>query len=225
MNFTKFVSILNTSALYFARSDRLGDEFEGSVSRLTQSARLARFPDHQPGEVLARRAQITSHFRKAVMLSCWHRNEDEDLPMWKIYAKDGDGVAIKTDFTALTASFICDEIVYIGQVKYVDYLNERIPDDDAVLPYFHKRKPYENEREVRALTHLLPQQGGDVPDFYLKDYPPGVHVKVDVATLIKAIRVTPSADSWFFDLVSSVTAKYGLTISVSMSRFSGTPTW
>jgi hypothetical protein len=32
MDFTKFVSLLETSALFFCRPDQLGDPFEGSIS-------------------------------------------------------------------------------------------------------------------------------------------------------------------------------------------------
>lgn len=33
IDFTKFVSLLDKSALFFTRADRLGDPFEGSYSR------------------------------------------------------------------------------------------------------------------------------------------------------------------------------------------------
>ena len=33
MDFTKFVSLLDRQALFFARSDKLGDPFEGSFPR------------------------------------------------------------------------------------------------------------------------------------------------------------------------------------------------
>ena len=34
MSFTKFVSLLTRKALFFARADKLGDPFEGSLSQL-----------------------------------------------------------------------------------------------------------------------------------------------------------------------------------------------
>jgi len=33
MDFTKYVSLLDTGSLYFARSDKLEDPFEGSIAR------------------------------------------------------------------------------------------------------------------------------------------------------------------------------------------------
>lgn len=34
MDFTKFVSLLEKSALFFARADKLGDPFEGAFSKI-----------------------------------------------------------------------------------------------------------------------------------------------------------------------------------------------
>ena len=39
MNFTKFVSLLEKQALFFARADKLGDPFEGSFSKANKQLR------------------------------------------------------------------------------------------------------------------------------------------------------------------------------------------
>ena len=40
MDFTKFVSLLDRSALFFARADKLNDPFEGSVSIINMLGNL-----------------------------------------------------------------------------------------------------------------------------------------------------------------------------------------
>ena len=42
LDFTKFVSLLQRKALFFCRSDRLGDSFEGSFSKANVENRKAR---------------------------------------------------------------------------------------------------------------------------------------------------------------------------------------
>jgi hypothetical protein len=45
MDFTKFVSMLENSALYFCRSDLLGDPFEGSFSKANDMMRPLVYKD------------------------------------------------------------------------------------------------------------------------------------------------------------------------------------
>ena len=90
MDFTKFVSMLERSALFFARADCLGDPFEGSYSRGNERLRPTVYKD-APQEVLAymasNGAEFTRILRKWTFISCWHMNQGESAAMWKLYAK------------------------------------------------------------------------------------------------------------------------------------------
>ena len=141
MDFTKFVSLLEKQALFFARADKLGDPFEGSVTKVNAAA--ARVPRDE-----------LQQFRKKVtrwtLINCWHENAHESEAMWKLYARETDGIAIKTDFKSLSSSFTCREDVFIGIVNYIDYDRHLIPEDNTFQPYLHKRKSFEHESEIRA---------------------------------------------------------------------------
>ena len=52
LDFTKFVSLINSGALYFARANQLLDPYEGSYP----------LTDHR-------------QIRKQVFLNCWHQNK------------------------------------------------------------------------------------------------------------------------------------------------------
>ena len=41
MDFTKFVSLLDKRALFFVRADKLGDPFEGTITKVNVTARAA----------------------------------------------------------------------------------------------------------------------------------------------------------------------------------------
>ncbi len=59
LDFTKYVSLLETRSLYFSRSDRLGDPFEGSLSRANPRLRPLMYKDSPlPSTVFERMAKL-----------------------------------------------------------------------------------------------------------------------------------------------------------------------
>lgn len=65
MDFPKFVSMLHERALYFCRSDVLGDPLEGSLTQAVEVARQARLANPPEGrtreELMQARAQPALH--------------------------------------------------------------------------------------------------------------------------------------------------------------------
>ena len=88
-----------------------------------------------------------------------------------------------------------------------------------MAPYLSKRRSFEHENEVRAITNDFPFPGQE--DIYTV----GNYYEVDLSLLIKEVIVAPYADDWFIDLIKSVTARYGLQVPVSKSRLADEPTW
>lgn len=141
LDFTKFVSLLDTSSLYFTRSDKLGDPFEGSYPNATVLLRKARAKRKGSSDRLF--SQTMAYFPQFTAINCWHINEIESTAMWKTYLKSDEGISIKSTVKRLKTCF--DDVkynIYIGKVKYVDYKKDLIDDDDYNLltPYFYKRK-------------------------------------------------------------------------------------
>ena len=225
MEFTKLLSLLDREELYFARSDRLGDPFEGSVSVKTQRLRRLISRTAEARKVQMKRGKITRAARREYYVNCWHENDYESPALWNAYSRYTDGIAVNTDFSSLRDSFRCDERIYIGKVDYVDYRSTHIREDDAMLLYFHKRLEFIHEKEVRAVCHVRPQDGGDLPDIDSKRYAIGEYRKIDLSVLVKKIVVSPSAEEWFFELVQSVATRYQLTAPVERSALSAAPRW
>jgi hypothetical protein len=153
MDFTKFVSLLDRGALYFARADQLGDPFEGSYPAANQPmraqwAREQGLPDDAFEDLeLARRIQPQLHY-----ISAWHLNEVESAAMWSLYLRTGEGIAIRSTFKRLCDSMAADpHVIYVGLVGYLDYDTTPIPEGNMFWPFVHKRLSFEHEREVRAV--------------------------------------------------------------------------
>ena len=220
MDFVKFVSLLDTSSFFFSRADLLGDPFEGVLPTANIETLSDRYPQ-DVAEMIRRGLPMLQEITRGHFVSCWHWSEFESDAMWKIYAQQNAGVAVKTDFRSLCESFVDDQSVYIGRVNYIDY-NPNIADyhanfaveGNSMGPLLYKRNHFQHEREVRAILGESPPAGHQEP---------GRNVTVDLTKLVHEVRVSPLAAAWVSDLVTSVVSKYGLLAPVGTSLMAENP--
>ena len=230
MDFTKYVSLLEKQALYFARADKLGDPFEGSYSKVNESLRPL-FMQRALGEkkipegTLENLAVGLKRIRQSTLINCWHQSPYESAAMWKLYAREEDGLAVKTDFNSFKTSFTCSQSIYIGSVSYVDYNSHFIPESNTFFPYLHKRKSFEHEHEVRAINSRDPNQDDEVSMQLYHDLISGAYYEVDLSLLIQQVVIAPFAPDWFLELVKSVTTRYNFNFPVVKSTQADDPTW
>ena len=226
LDFTKFVSLLDKKALFFSRSDKLGDPFEGSFSRANTDV----FYD-PPFDVVSRNIRESARdMRSFVLVNSWHEGDHESAAMWKLYAGERRGIAIKTDFKSLSRSFTTNNRIFIGRVSYIDYETTPIAECNMLLPFLHKRRAFTHEAEVRAIELELPLEDAQkrwppVVDLTTPIHNVGVYREVDLAALVQEVLVAPYADEWLTELVQSVAAQYCLAASVRKSSLADNPTW
>ena len=142
LDFTKFVSLLDRRALHFSRTDKLDDPFEGTYPRMPGLSGVER----------RELEKISAVNQSSILVDCWHRNEYESEAMWKLYADWERGLAVRTTFPDMRESFMCEEDIFIGSVRYIDYETEEIDLSFQLEPYITKRKSFEYEQEVRAFS-------------------------------------------------------------------------
>ena len=231
MDFTKFVSLLDKQALFFARADKLGDPFEGSYSKVNEALRPS-FVQRVFGEktipegTLENLADSMKRTRRSILINCWHQSPYESAAMWRLYSREQDGIAIKTDFNSFKNSFICSQSIYIGSVNYVDYKSYFIDESNDFSRYLHKRKSFEHEQEVRVISSRFPNPDSDEVSLQLyHDLIDGAYYEVDLSNLIQKVVVAPIAPNWFIKLVKSVTARYNFNFPVVKSTQADDPTW
>jgi hypothetical protein len=104
MDFTKFVSLLDSQQLYFTRVDKFDDPFEGSLPKINVAARQ-HFPDGITPEVrealikvMANTGEINQKWPRFHAINCWHMNEHESAAMWKLYLKSNEGISIQSTY-------------------------------------------------------------------------------------------------------------------------------
>ncbi|WP_313229941.1 hypothetical protein [Sphingobium yanoikuyae] len=132
MDLAKFMSLLEGSSLYFARADKLGDPFEGSVptSNVTMYDQLIAddelrkrvYPDMDSDGIRHMREQIAASRRQMaqkMFVSCCHASNHESAAMWSIYSKIDESIAVRTSYSKLNEALPSQ--VYLGKVNYIDY--------------------------------------------------------------------------------------------------------
>ena len=193
----KFESLLN-DGLFFARADKLGDPFEGSIPMANgpESPAVYRVGDREivtpPLGPLLRKDLV-----RFTLISCWHRNNTESEVMWRRYCTEQEGIAVRTDVESLRDCLSATPKFWIGEVAYRDYKTEPIDPHDVYLPFVTKRKSFADEQEVRAVISVEPQRENG--DFQLADdiCKVGMPYAVDLERLIREIVVAPLAENRF----------------------------
>jgi hypothetical protein len=229
MDFTKFVSMLANKGLYFARSDLLGDPFEGSLPKSNTSIDV--FPTIPPdfadkeglresyNKALSQIRGFVRRFRPWVFTSSWHLSKHESAAMWKIYSRSEESVSIRTSFRKL--QLLLPEDVFLGCVQYIDYDHDKVPIDNLLWPFIHKRRSFEYEQELRAIIADTPNALGDS-----KTEPPsGLWRNVDLRTLIDEVHIAPTAPNWFVELVGATIIQFGFDFPVGRSKLDDSPLW
>lgn len=227
MDFAKFVSMLDRRALWFARSDCLGDSFEFSYPKANHDA-FRGTPMEANNHFFLWAVEA---FAKTMFVSCWYACQHESTAMWSQYLNGQQGVTIQTTYArlreALAGAPESRELEF-GLVNYVDYETQRINDQWLYSFIFHKRIQFASEREFRAVywerefdrEYLV----GDMATVHLPDTPPPGHaLAVNLGGLIETITVAPTSPPWFAELVGSVARKYDLDVPVVRSSLAATP--
>src|SRR5690606_9500221 len=144
------------SKLFFPNVEMLGDQHEGKIPQEIFEMMLV---DEKINESTNSYAENTINWlvnkRKKILISSWTAKETESFAMWKMYAKDKLGVAIKTDFEGLKNSFkYAQENIYIGEVFLYNKTSPQYLIGNTFFPFLVKHNYYEFESEVRCIAKI-----------------------------------------------------------------------
>jgi hypothetical protein len=236
MDFTKYVSMLEESALWFSRADCLDDPFDSELPnsvitkmdqhwrKVLREADSSEIPD-DVRRILIRQASgsrnIAKKRRLEHIVNCWHQNDHESAAMWKLYLKSDEGIAVvSTPKKLIEGVQNAPFFVLVGSVEYVDFDNYP-PLTNTFQQIVRKRKSFEHERELRIVA-CNERNGGWCPKRFNRK---GFQIRVKLPQLIDAIYVSPTAQSWFARLVRQVASRFDLTCDVRSSSLAETSMW
>ncbi len=232
MDFTKLISLIDSRRLFFTRADKFNDPFEGSYPKINVRARqqlpskmtkdMSAEAKEQLTELLRKSGETNKHWPRYTAINCWHMNNHESAAMWHLYLKSDEGVAIQSTYSKLKKSLTDEAETFLGIVRYIDYDTEFLDSGNLLSPFVHKRKSFEHEREVRAVSSKWPV-GEEGFDFSIDSMDAGIEIKTDLEVLIEKIYVAPNSPAWFPELVRSVVNRYGYNFEVVYSRLNDSP--
>lgn len=223
MDLTKLLSLLENRKIFFPRSDKFDDPYEGAWSQA--GIRLLRDPANNgglPPQVVEQFIAATEKMRKEMYISCWFASDHESAAMWQLYLQSPEGIAIRTDHDSLTKAI--DAAPLRGRttiVRYINYETTPIPFGNLFFPFIHKRLSFAHENELRAI--IWSQE--DVNKSQVAAGSTSIVIDVDPATFIKEIYVSPKAPVWFGQLVEQLIARYSLAIPIVRSGLYERPTY
>lgn len=231
MDLPKFVSLLKNKSLFFTRADKFIDSFEGAkglqknkkdwddhyltffmdffknVEALNNKYDEKKIEDAK--KILTQLETSGLERKKSTIISCWHENTFESEAMWKLYTSLDNGVAIRTTYKNLYDALGANPRIDIGKINYIDF-NENFTNLNE--PFWYKRKSFIHENEVRAVI----QHQDEIERF-------GKLIPTDLNKLIDMIYVSPTAPTWFFEIVEDIVKKYKLNKPVSESALNDNP--
>ncbi len=213
----KFISLMETSELYFSRADyfRIDDPFEGTFPKVEYNYMVK----HQGKEIVRNLFDITS---KDSFINCWHLNDYENIAMWKLYSINNKGIALQTDIQNFKDSFEnSDRTIFAGKVQYIDYEKDYFYGQsgydykfaNSFTAYIHKRIIYDYEKEYRAICT-------DPKDGKNKN---GIKIKVTLDKLIRTIYLAPNTLDDNYNLVTNIVNNISKDINVIRSSFNSIP--
>ena len=235
MDFSRFVSLLETHSLFFSRADRFGDTWEGAISPIDVDAWEAFVGGSK--ESAADRTTLIANYRRTfaalrrhTYISCWHQNSGESEAMWKLYLKSTEGIALQTSFGCLKSQLERSRrLIRLGKVQYRDYRIDPVPGGKPhaigesyltgpYAPFISKRRGFAHENEVRAVFQDSYRNLNDPSE---SDF--GIAVCVEIGELIENIYMAPQTPAWLHSAVQTVLDKFDVRLRVAASEFDEPP--
>jgi hypothetical protein len=232
----KFASLLFTLRLFFSRASFLGDPYEGSITKVDSDTRdyiIAKrnedpkltewrsLTDEGLRKLFSDEALFREQSVREFFVSCWHVNEHESAAMWRLYGLASEAICVQSTFSRLAK--VLPEYVNVGLISYIDYERDMIPAGNIFNAVLHKRRSFAYEQEIRAVAweRLAADKGG--AEIVKNMTPGGLPIIVDLNELIERIYISPTAASWFEDVVNHLVGVHRLNVPVIKSSLASRP--
>ena len=229
LDFSKFVALLSSGTMWFARADQFEDQWEGHYPLAEgpePTAERLLAAGHEP-EIVRLHGNLRHTMRYMTYLSCWNQSSVESAAMWKLYLPSGSGVAIRSTVGRMRAALKrIPETVHLASVRYIDFELESFHPSSFLTPYAHKRRFFSYENELRGIVVHQPETmefAMSVKEGCPPDSPAGVAVQVDPEELIDSVVLSPFAPGWLRRTIREVVERFGLNLQVTESALSRVP--
>ena len=225
MDFSKYVDLLTTRELHFARADKLEDPYDCSAMQFFGEPYKQLSSANPQGKERTR--QVNTFGRLFVYLNCWHMNDVESAALWRLYSENKyETIAIQSTFEKLDSEIKLKwprDGIFISKVKY-EPENAGEPLDEipggklyTALGWeniIYKRPSFAHEEELRAFIYQRVDKLKEVQlrneahlEKLKKERPEYIRIKITPSDLIEKVYVSPHAKDLFVELVKNVSGE------------------
>jgi hypothetical protein len=240
----RFRQLVAFRALWFSKLENFDDTKEGITpdpARLELKRQHLKMEEWFPAEELKRQVRNfvergEEDGRELVIANCWFTNTHESERMWSEYAKDDEGVVLKSTIGALVQSLdLRQPRWWAGKVKYIDPATHEgmnaFEASQGSLRAFLKNANYSHENEFRVVAMNFVVPGRLNPDgspltakqeagFYYSADRPGLYVTANLSALILEVRTSPKASADYRTAVRRLLRDAGCSAPVMPSELS-----
>jgi hypothetical protein len=227
LDLAKFMSLIASEELFFARLATFSDPWEGYFPHYYRDhAAVEPAKDAASSNTSQTESEIANELVKEFAMarenfaaSCWLENDRDNEAFWKLYSNVEYGLALQTSVKsfkkALEKAVAHD--VYITKVNYVDFKKDKPPANNIYWAALHKRIEFQYENEVRAI--IWEKQKYDTEPKGIRPFnnPNGVSLKVDIHSLIEEILISPLSPDWFYESIVLLLKKLKMNFKVKKS--------
>lgn len=212
INFPKLISLIETKALFLSRADTFEDVNEGlfpdSFIKIGKKTNVGE--KTLPAINYQTMQQDIESAKQNTFINSWNLLKSESYALWKIYGEKY-GVAIQTTFQKLEElsrkkNAVVSKVVYLDDNSTYLHTDQNDISNPIINIFKLKKDYYSYEEEVRIIL-------------FDDSTKPSNTIQIgNVEEFISKIYVSPFAEEWFFELVTTVIQKrYRLNIEVVQS--------
>lgn len=242
MDLEKFESLLRDKGLFFCRTDKFSDPFEGSIPKKESEYRIKAqeksaldfgqpFDIDQAKKYVTATANLQKRLKRSLVANCWHINKNESDAMWRLYLKDNEGVAIQSNTEKIYRAFEKAEVdIMPSKIRYLDYVNDVWfhPKDyrhihyNFLVPFIHKRKEFIHENEFRLFIEI--REAENDPNYWSNQpNEKGKLISIDIEELVDKIILPPTSDERTDSKIKELSQKYKYNFTFEKSVLNSEP--
>jgi hypothetical protein len=216
----QFERMLEERGILLWRANSFSDQLEGTLSPANLSKRPYVYRDNPVMEQAYWNLVCElGHMKQWTYVSCWRVDEEEHARSWREYPKSADAVALQTTYQLIARKTGC---IFCACVEYVEHGSTWIVEGNSLMPFIHKDKQYDWEKEFRIIIQRFPRtrRGTEIIYDCAEQNPScGLVLGVDLSQLIERIVISPTASLEAEGAIRSLVEQHALTSRVERSAF------
>lgn len=207
MSFDKFNHLL-------ARGDQFADCYEGIETELGGNFRKA----VHNSDAFEENSKLYERNRRCVAISCWSVGDQESMVLWKRFARENCGIAIRTRVEKIRSSLAAwDRYLCVRKVEYVE--NHDTAFTKFKCPFFpfsiKKQQEFGDENELRIIYGEGKGCVEGSPLYKAQEISSiAVRISIDPSVLICEVVLSPRSTASAFEKVEKICKDTGLNISI-----------